>query len=479
MNITEEQQAFISCKVRKGQTIKVVAGAGTGKTTSLIQYALARTPYKMLYLCFNKAVQLEASERFPQNVRCKTGHSLAWPKFGSKYRPKLVPSLKANQVCAAMAFDSNQEAKFAMDTLSKYLQSADLEISGKHLPGKAMGYCKIAENISAGALLGYTEDLWARMQDLDDMEIGMLHDGYLKLWQLSNPQLNFDVILLDEAQDTNPTLAAVFLAQDQCVKVLVGDSHQQIYSFRGSRDFVHKTPSDFEFYLNKSFRFTSEIADIANKLLQNCKGEKQIVIEGLATPQDTGSRYTYIARTNGEIFSHAADCVEAGQKVAFVGGAKGYRFFSILDTYNLYARKNDRIRDKYIASFKTFQEMVEYAESVEDFELKGMISAVKKHRSNVPRLVNEILNSEVIESEADVICSTGHKCKGMEWDRVKLANDFISLVHEGEIVTAETVEPDEINLLYVAVTRAKYKVDLSESLQTFLNKLKSSKNKVA
>jgi F-box protein 18 (helicase) len=44
------------------------------------------------------------------------------------------------------------------------------------------------------------EQLWMMMADTQNSEIGMLHDGYLKLYQLSNPILDFDCVLLDEAQ---------------------------------------------------------------------------------------------------------------------------------------------------------------------------------------------------------------------------------------------------------------------------------------
>jgi len=72
----------------------------------------------------------------------------------------------------------------------------------------------------------------------------MLHDGYLKLYQLSNPVLQYDCILLDEAQDINPVTGEIIFSQSRAFNfyskktsiILVGDSHQQIYSFRGARD---------------------------------------------------------------------------------------------------------------------------------------------------------------------------------------------------------------------------------------------------
>lgn len=60
--------------------------------------------------------------------------------------------------------------------------------------------------------------------------LGMTHAGYLKLFQLSRPCLSrtYDVIMLDEAQDSNPCIASIVLRETACARILVGDSHQVI-----------------------------------------------------------------------------------------------------------------------------------------------------------------------------------------------------------------------------------------------------------
>lgn len=58
--------------------------------------------------------------------------------------------------------------------------------------------------------------------------LGMTHAGYLKIFQLSRPTLGrtYDVIMLDEAQDSNPCIASIVLRETGCARILVGDSHQ-------------------------------------------------------------------------------------------------------------------------------------------------------------------------------------------------------------------------------------------------------------
>ena len=82
----------------------------------------------------------------------------------------------------------------------------------------------------------------------------MTHDGYLKLWQLSVPNLvreyGVDCILLDEGQDLSGAMLDVFLHQ-QCARIIVGDPHQQIYQFRGAINAMDSVNPTHTFYLTQ------------------------------------------------------------------------------------------------------------------------------------------------------------------------------------------------------------------------------------
>ena len=53
---------------------------------------------------------------------------------------------------------------------------------------------------------------------------------------------------------------------------------------------------------------------------------------------------------------------------------------------------------------------------------------------------------------------TVHRAKGLEWKRVKVANDFRLRGADGSPMP----DDDELRLLYVAVTRAQHVLDISE-----------------
>ncbi|MCY1208323.1 hypothetical protein D9M68_139780 [compost metagenome] len=56
--------------------------------------------------------------------------------------------------------------------------------------------------------------------------------------------------------------------------------------------------------------------------------------------------------------------------------------------------------------------------------------------------------------------STVHRAKGLEWERVLLAGDFkFKTGDDGKL----TMAPEEMRLLYVAMTRVKRLLDVSEN----------------
>lgn len=454
MELTEEQKKIVAFDVGPGDIFKVTAMAGTGKTTTLVAYAQARPHVRFLYVAFNKSVQVAAAARFPNNVVCRTSHALAFPRFGSKYKDRLVPGFKANTVRQALGLDSLETARFTIDTLNNYLVSADPKVSPRHVPHVARQYAqrRVGCNPDFVALANQLGKLMCNGKDPD---IGMPHDGYLKLYQLSRPRLNYDCILMDESQDLNPVTAEYLLQQENTPKILVGDPHQQIYSFRGARDIMTGVNATREMVLTRSFRFNRNIATVANMILQRFKGEKRRVI-GLKKKQHVriNKGYTLIARTNSKIFDEAVRLNGLNKKIGFVGGIEGYRLNRIRDAYYLYARRTRDIQDPYIRSFGRFSAMEGYAREVEDFEISALGNVVKEYNTRIPRLVETIRENAMAPEQADILLTTAHKAKGLEWPCVRLADDFPNLVAGDRIIKKDRLEADEFNLIYVAMTRA-------------------------
>ena len=77
-----------------------------------------------------------------------------------------------------------------------------------------------------------------------------------------------DVFMFDEAQDVNPVLAKVLADNAANLPIImVGDSRQAIYGFRGAMDALEKTDATFRLPLTRSFRYGEVPAYLANVVL--------------------------------------------------------------------------------------------------------------------------------------------------------------------------------------------------------------------
>lgn len=474
MKNTSEQDAVIECDT---DLLRVDAFAGTGKTTTLVGYARRRPRRNILYLAFNQSIKAEAKRKFPNHVKCFTSHGLAWWSHGVVFdeAKKLVKGIRVHEVVDALSLD-----KYPQD-FALYVADAAMRMVRRFIVSDRM---ELAEDLAAGLVTpgsGLTEGdvtllahkLWSMMTDPRDSRIGIEHDGYLKLFQLSRPVLDFDDILFDEYQDANPVTAQLVRAQD-ARKVAVGDCHQQLYSFRGAVNALETLKPTRTLHLTKSFRFGQGIADVANLLLSTFKNETR-AIQGTEEPSHIGYfsanlPHAVIARSNATLFEEATQAIARGRNVHFVGGIGGYRIGDALDAYNLWTGETDRIVNPHLRSFQKFDRMMDYAGAVDDRELKSLARLVKKHSSKIPYLVGQIRAGNQEEAaNADVILTTAHKAKGLEFLRVRLADDFVDLFDDaGKVRKLDAKEQEEINILYVAASRARHSLSPCPQLEKLL-----------
>ncbi|MFD5203872.1 hypothetical protein ACFWM7_27845 [Streptomyces sp. NPDC058375] len=83
-----EEQAAARDAFTAGRDLALVAGAGTGKTSTLVMMGGA-SRRRGMYIAFNKPIALEAKARFGPNVHCSTSHALAYRAVGSRFQTRL------------------------------------------------------------------------------------------------------------------------------------------------------------------------------------------------------------------------------------------------------------------------------------------------------------------------------------------------------------------------------------------------------
>ena len=177
ITLTQEQKDITTCDLLPGQILKVIAFAGTGKTSTLIEYAKARPQMRFLYIAFNKSVQKEAERKFPSNVTTKTSHALAFGSKGYMHRDRLVPGFKSNIVKKALGLENFEDAKFTIDTLYSYLISKDPKVSKWHVPYEAKAFYRQKQKPIPN-FIDHANTLGRKMCNVSEEDVGMLHDGY-------------------------------------------------------------------------------------------------------------------------------------------------------------------------------------------------------------------------------------------------------------------------------------------------------------
>lgn len=471
--LTEEQDFIVHALLSPGDMHKVIAYAGTGKTSTFVAYAAKRPDTSFTYLAFNKSVEREATQRFGQNTLCKTVHALAYGAVGKRFN-KIMPSV-ANWMVAKVLRCPIYEATLVAKTMENYMNSAEDVIGLGHVEPDSLN--RLEGDWQMNIVKAATA-LWTAMQN-ESHDLNMTHSGYLKLYQLSRPTIPGDIIFLDEAQDTNPVTQALVFSQVEKRKAVLmcGDPYQQIYSWRGAVDAMAAVDCPTS-YLTQSFRFGPTVATVANTLLRNYFNEERPLVgmRNEDSPTQVYPTETVICRTNTAIFMTALGYAQTGREYHVIGREVFMEMLdTVMDVYYLWANETSNIVARRIGRFRRYAELVEYATNALDIELTSRAALVSHYTKEIPSLVATLRKHYNSHPSPDTpVLVTCHKAKGLEWDKVRLNDDFPSLYDENGKLRPlsdptgakdrEALYPEDINLLYVAATRAKKRLIPTASL---------------
>jgi len=464
MRPTEQQTAIVDYGVQ-GRDMKVEALAGSGKTSTMVMLGEALAPRRGLYLAFNKAIAQEAQRKFPSSVRACTVHSLAFRQVGKHYAHRIeggdAGRLTPMRLVHHYHYSSLggitplTRAGLVKSAVSTYLNSDDLEVESKHLPWAELTRISFARQWSPAdvdavgeALISDARRLWSDMLS-EHSGLPMSHDGYLRLFVDSSPDLGVDFITLDEAQDASDSMVRLLTGQSS-QKVLVGDRSQQIYGWRGAVDVMQRLDMH-TMYLSQSFRFDNRIAGAANEVLRHL--QSPVLMRGTEADRSGLAGRALLYRTNAGVFGAlmSRGIGRHRQKAYVEGGVGDLR--KMLDAVEQLQRGQPTMQPDFIG-FADWDEVQEAAESYgAPPELKLVVKVVEKYPMTKLRSVLQDAD-RVREGEADVVISTAHKAKGREWAEVGIGDDF-QLPEKNPLTEESPMNPEESRLNYVALTRAQ------------------------
>ncbi len=537
---TDEQLAANANAIRlrnsEISSLKLIAAAGAGKTSTLNHIAQNALKEKSIfYLAFAKKNAEEAKMKMPKNVSCSTLHSAAWQALNLKIPFTKLPQmhrfilnilnshnfrwLLENE---AGGRNATWQASIVAKVISRFCMSDSSSIETTHVSevlnesiggsiaalkrkqreetnptlkiacnniDESIANLKSVQNDLTPIILNAALQVWPNLQQ----NMVSYHDVYLKYFQLNKKLVKtffdkYDCLMIDEAQDLNPVQIAIIRQADKPT-IAVGDSFQQLYAFRGALDALELIEGEVS-NLSQSFRFGDNIAEIARNILKTHPTKKpDIPVRGSHAINSSvhllssncpdlaqGNPLAILCRTNAGALQEALWASQYG-RVCVVGGIK-----SIIDELNAAialkeGRRNDIPLSSPLSRLIDWNDLLIQAEAG-DIELEKIIDLVE-NADDIKLLM--AMHDDKPNDETVAICSTTHKAKGLEWDRVYISTDFPSLdslnyryndARESEsdgAVNAVRQAIESWHVLYVAVTRARKTLILPQKQKDLLS----------
>lgn len=305
-SLNEEQQKAVTFS---GKHALVIAGAGTGKTRTIIHravYLLSQgvRPDKILILSFTRKSAREILERIKQfqdagstlNLSGQTFHS--WcsqiiknnPQVFEQYDYTLLDSedvdslfkllftqkYKNNKTVDQKLYSKIQSVySYMLNTRKPLIEAIKIQECGNMSEDETEKYIKDNEDVFKEIMRDYIAyKKKNKLFDYDDLLYitanGLAQNEEARKFISSK----YEHILVDEFQDTNPLQYQLLESfYDNCHLFCVGDDAQSIYAFRGAdfksmHNFTKIVPNSSKLYLNTNYRSTQEILDISNWLLE-------------------------------------------------------------------------------------------------------------------------------------------------------------------------------------------------------------------
>ncbi|SDH55106.1 UvrD-helicase domain-containing protein [Microbacterium sp. 77mftsu3.1] len=468
---TEEQQAAIDAFATGGHT-SIVAGAGSGKTATL-RFIAETVPNKRgLYLAFNKSVAIEAKQRFRgTNVEALTVNQVAYRAFGAASRDRmemkrLYPHEKKRALGMPTKFPMGTSfvswqkvLRLTQQTLETFCRSfrPEIELDMVQIPATILGP-KSDRDALAESILRFAQAWWKDWLSPNGL-IEHTHSTYMKRWALSAPQLEYDYLLVDEAQDLEPLTRGMLLSQNTQV-VTVGDPNQAIYGWRGASNALddfdgHRT------YLTQSWRFGDAIAEEANfwlslleseMRLRGKPGAKSSVWKSERRPE------AILTRTNGGAMQEIIASQQRGIAVGVAGERKKTELVDLAKAA-LDLQRDGKTKHRELDDFTSWADVIAFVEDDgADSEIAALVRVVDSY--GAPAVVAAMENTVPLD-QADQTVSTVHVAKGLEWFHCRIADDFREPGYDKQTNQQKPLEAEEARLAYVAVTRAERHLDAS------------------
>lgn len=474
---TRQQETIWQAITDTNSHIIVEARAGTGKTYTIIE-ALKRLPVgiEAKFVCFNKAIADELSLKVPSHVEACTLHSL-----GNRALRNTYPKIKLD--------------RYKTDTILQEITYSKKNIPLNIAVSKLVSFCKANlvdgkdQELLSDLILEYDITIQrSLLTDVYDLvpkvlaesmfanKYGMDFDDMIYLPLALGVNIpKVDLLFVDEAQDLNKSQQELAIRAGKRL-VLVGDPKQAIYAFRGadSKSMVNmeqmlvdnRTDNQFcsIYPLTVTRRCPRSIVTIANTLVNDLEALPDApegdtyTIAPTAFLDTLAVKDMVLCRVNAPLVRTAYELIRRDTPVRIQGRDFGQGLTKLInrlakdDTVHSLLAYLRNWHEKEATKIRTSKKYPDkYLEALDDkfnciYYLCEGLESVRDVIARIEKLFSDTASKD------SVLLSSVHRAKGLETDRVFILSPEL-MPHP--MAKTETDKQGELNVLYVAITRAK------------------------
>lgn len=488
MNWSPQQQTFLDWAISGSGSCVLESKAGSGKTTVLLE-AGATMPGQVAYMAYNRKIVDETKSKLQarnvdwKKMQANTAHSFGLGAY-KKYRPNVrTDGYKVRNILDNGLLPANHVLAIYRDEIVKLVSLAkqtgigiagvvnDLHIwmeMAEHFDvfDEADGPAPREEVIALArkALEMSTADM--DVIDFDDMI-------YMPLYHKCRFR-QFDVVMVDEAQDTNAARRALVRAM---VKrggrvIAVGDRHQAIYGFTGAdHDALDLIAKDFNCQrlpLTISYRCPQAVVRFAQQWVTDIEAAptapmgtvSRCVLDDFYKRNDLDGNAAVLSRTNKPLVSLAFALIRRRIPCRIEGRDIGARIQKLMQRWKL--NTLDELEDKLeshlekettkLLAKKQEGKLAEVEDAVET--IRVIIDQCRKEgKRTIADAVAYVGDLFSDDTTGMLVLSSIHKSKGREWERVFWLDRTGTCPNKWARQAWQLGQ--ETNLQYVAATRAK------------------------
>lgn len=467
-----QQQAIFDWFKRGTGNLIVRARAGTGKTTTIVAGVEYAAEPRILVCAFNKRMQIEIAGKLTcPRAEAKTLHSV-----GFRFVRRAWPEVRLDE-------KDNRAQVIARKAIAKVSGVQEGEISDEVVLGvhKLVSLAKnTMPRATAEQLIDLADVFDAHVEAVEDTALGAAGVLALELTKTRDGWIGFDdmiylpvvqnwirpsyeMTVVDEAQDMNVVQLEMAQRVTQGRMVIVGDDRQALYAFRGAdTGALNRLKAALraqELPLTTSYRCPKSVIRAAAELVPDFKAPA-------TAPEGSVNRITenymlsvisdgdfLLSRTNAPLAKFCLRLIRDGKPAkiegrdvskslaALVKRRRATNILDLSDRLHAWARYEEgRLKATKRANVQVRIDAIH--DQVETIE------ALSDGLTTVKELLERIHDFFESAAVAPIVCSTVHRAKGLESDRVFVLEDTLYL--GGNRHTLE-----EENIHYVAITRAK------------------------